>query len=445
MSPFARVLSPLLCAALAAHICAQQTSWLAATPPTMPSARHLHAMAQDPGRDRVVMFGGRDLAALGDTWEWDGADWIRASTAAPPARSEHAMAYCGGSARIVMFGGKDTASLPLADTWEWDGRAWAQRTLAVSPAARFGHAMATDYLNLSAVLFGGVGLNGATNDTWVWGGLTWQHQTLAVSPERRSYHAMAYDPARLRVVLFGGFDQAGQLVNNDTWEWDGTTWTRIPSTSTTPARRAGLAMAFDPVARRVILHGGLGATGVLGDTWSWNGATWVAQAPGSLRWGSALAPDYPRRVMRFGGHDGSSSNGETWLYGVLVPATSHAFGTPCFGGTTIPRLTSPRPYLGNPSFGLTLRGALPSTACVFGLAPNTGTLLFGTCAFYLQGPLVTVATNTDPSGGASLPIQILIQPWLRGQRLYAQAFALDAASAPLGLAFTGALALQLGD
>ena len=445
MASPARVLSPLLCAALAAHVGAQQTIWLAATPPTMPSARHLHAMAQDPGRDRVVMFGGRDLAALGDTWEWDGADWIRASTAAPPARSEHAMAYCAGSARIVMFGGKDAASLPLADTWEWNGRAWAQRTLAVSPAARFGHAMAPDYLNFTAVLFGGVGPAGPTDDTWEWGGLTWQRRSPSFRPEPRAYHAMAYDPARLRVVLFGGLDPAGQLLNNDTWEWDGSAWTRIPSASPTPERRAGLAMTFDPGARRVVMHGGLGAAGVLGDTWEWDGATWVAQTPGQLRWGSALATDYLGRVLRFGGHDAGGWDDETWLYGALVPATSQPLGTGCAGSSTVPLLTSPRPYLGNPIFELTLRQALPSVACAFALASSTGALSFGACTFYLQGPLVTVATNTDPSGDASLPIQIRMQPWLRGQRLYAQAVALDASSAPLGLAFSGALALRLGD
>ena len=38
--------------------------------------------------------------------------------------------------------------------------------------------------------------------------------------------AMAYDSARERIVLFGGrTDRSGDL--NDTWEWDGRTWTRV--------------------------------------------------------------------------------------------------------------------------------------------------------------------------------------------------------------------------
>lgn len=430
---------------MAAHTCAQQTSWLAATQPTLPPARYLHAMAQDPGRDRVVMFGGQDLATLGDTWEWDGADWARATTASPPPRTKHAMAYCSGSAQIVMFGGQGRTWPPLADTWEWDGRVWTQRTPAISPAARGGHAMAPHYNNRTALLFGGSGTAASLDDTWEWGGLSWQQRTPATRPEGRAYHAMAYDPHRARVVLFGGLDQGGGLIVNDTWEWDGNTWTRFPASSTSPEARTSPAMASDPVARRVVMHGGLGVNQrVLGDTYTWDGATWVAQTPGPAHWGSALAPDYQRRLVRFGGHDLTTWNLETWLYGVLIPAASHPFGIGCASASP-PVLASQRPYLGNPIFELTLRQALPSVACVFALAPNAGALSFGACTLYLRGPLATVGASTDSSGVAYIRIQTLMQPWLRGQLLYAQAFALDATSAPLGAAFSGALALRLGD
>jgi len=52
----------------------------------------------------------------------------------------------------------------------------------------------------------------------------WMLRTPPVSPSARDAHAMAYDAARKRVVLFAGASAKGIL--NDTWEWDGHTWTR---------------------------------------------------------------------------------------------------------------------------------------------------------------------------------------------------------------------------
>jgi hypothetical protein len=52
----------------------------------------------------------------------------------------------------------------------------------------------------------------------------WILRSPPVSPCAREGHAMAYDAARMRVVLCGGAD--GSKMLNDTWEWDGQTWTR---------------------------------------------------------------------------------------------------------------------------------------------------------------------------------------------------------------------------
>src|SRR5215469_17083128 len=56
------------------------------------------------------------------------------------------------------------------------------------------------------------------------------------SPPARSYLAMTYDPVSGKIIAFGGFDGAGYL--NDTWSFDGTTWTQIATQSAPPARSA---------------------------------------------------------------------------------------------------------------------------------------------------------------------------------------------------------------
>jgi cysteine-rich repeat protein len=102
------------------------------------------------------------------------------------------------------------------------------------------------------------------------------------TPPVREQHSMAYDAARQRVVMFGGFNTAGMGGQfqrlNDTWEWDGVSWTQMhPRDLPSPRRLA--QMAYDPVRHRVLLTGGDGADGELSDTWSWDGADWTQLQP----------------------------------------------------------------------------------------------------------------------------------------------------------------------
>jgi hypothetical protein len=57
-------------------------------------------MAFDSARGRTVCFGGLATqedpnSAFGDTWEWDGTDWIQMADTGPVARSFHTMSYDG--------------------------------------------------------------------------------------------------------------------------------------------------------------------------------------------------------------------------------------------------------------------------------------------------------------------------------------------------------------
>jgi hypothetical protein len=84
--------------------------------------------------------------------------------------------------------------------------------------------------------------------------------------------SMAYDATRAEVVMFGGFDGS---MYNDTWTWDGTTWTE-EHPGTKPAGRAYQGMTYDATRGNVVLFGGwdLNNSNVFGDTWTWNGTTW---------------------------------------------------------------------------------------------------------------------------------------------------------------------------
>ena len=86
--------------------------------------------------------------------------------------------------------------------------------------------------------------------------------------------ASAYDRARNRIVLVGGLS-APSTYTSDTWEFDGTSWSKaaIPPF---PFATAGSAMTYDEDRHTLILVGGMGLPGL----WEWDGspAGWQSKA-----------------------------------------------------------------------------------------------------------------------------------------------------------------------
>src|SRR5580704_19530895 len=97
-----------------------------------------------------------------------------------------------------------------------------------------------------------------------------------------------------RAVLFGGQTTIDNQLN-DTWTWNGTSWTQelAPGPS---ARSTAQAATLN---NSMVLYGGF-TDGNLDDTWTWNGTSWSEGASG-------LYPIY--------GGGMSSLNGTAVLYG----------------------------------------------------------------------------------------------------------------------------------
>ncbi len=138
--------------------------------------------------------------------------------------------------------------------------------------------------------------------------LTWSTVSPPTAPPPLAYASAVYDSDDKTVVVFGGVESNGTL-SNDTWVWNGSTWTDYAgSVVQAPAARELAAMAFDPKLHQLILFGGEGADGqLLHDTWAWNGASWyqesgppVSHAP-SAREGAAMAYDGSGDLVLFGG------------------------------------------------------------------------------------------------------------------------------------------------
>jgi len=276
------------------------SDWTLRGAPVLPERRYLCALASDPLRGRVVLFGGQGAdTALGDTWEWDGRRWQATLGTSPTPRAGAALAFDG--AELLLFGG--IGSTLLADTWHYNGTRWMQ-VASSGPAARFGAGMAYDTKRARVVLFGGGTASVGFDDTWVWSGTAWARLTTTNTPPARTFTQLAYDIARDRIVMFGGFGADGTTQLTDTWELDGTTWTET-APSVRPEMRRRFNLVYDRARERVMLFGGSPADFSL---WEWNGTEWkqpeTTVVPGPLDNACATYDDARREVISFGGDAG---------------------------------------------------------------------------------------------------------------------------------------------
>ncbi|MFH0793360.1 MAG: kelch repeat-containing protein, partial [bacterium] len=225
-----------------------------------PQAREGHVMGFDSARQQTVLFGGFDgINFLGDTWLLGSTGgWTQAvqTGPAPDVRAYAAMAYDSLRNRLVMFGGKNAAAI-LGDVWFYATDWQAAPPSSTVPSARHSHSMVYMPSIDRTIIFGGVDKDGQfLGDTWAYNADANSYSLVPspVSPSPRFAASMTYDAQRDRIVLFGGFNSV-QTPLDDTWEFDGTEWYPVP-TGGTPAARAGHRLIFDATARQVCVFGG---------------------------------------------------------------------------------------------------------------------------------------------------------------------------------------------
>lgn len=273
--------------------------WSTPTLTVEPPPRAYHAMASDLLRSRVVLFGGfANNTSLGDTWEWDGAQWTQVANG-PPARHLTAMAADLARGRVVLFGGlgSGAGSATFNDVWEWDGAAWTQAAPPTVPAPRFGHGMSYDPARNRIVVAGGLGPQGP-GPTLEWDGQVWSTPNLGAEPPASRGPMVTYDFAHNRTLMLTEQpgDAAGEL-----WSWDGSTWTLlVPAAGPRPSARTSSALSFDIGSGTAVVFGGSDGN-TYGDTWEWNGTAWSTSAPPPRR-AAAMAFDAGvGRGVLFGG------------------------------------------------------------------------------------------------------------------------------------------------
>jgi hypothetical protein len=195
---------------------------------------------------------------------------------------------------------------------------WLSRPTLSEPSHRAAPAMAFEPLLGKHIYFGGYD-SALLQDTWEWDGTSWTPLPLSVQPAPRMHHTMTYFGASSTVVLFGG--DSGANVLSDTWSWNGSQW-NILQPQASPSPRAGHATCYDSARNRLVLFGGYNCCppNRLGDTWEWDGASWLPASPVNTpvaRALHAMAYDAARQTTVMFGGDALQSPyylADTWTY-----------------------------------------------------------------------------------------------------------------------------------
>ncbi|MDF1563313.1 MAG: kelch repeat-containing protein [Deltaproteobacteria bacterium] len=154
------------------------------------------------------------------------------------------------------------------------------------------------------------------------GSVEWQLQTLTPElPSSREGIAAAWDPVEERVLLYGGLDASG--YSNELWWWDPVleAYHQVPTQAVAwPRARAFGRMTYDPVRENFLLFGGRDGLGVMGDPWTFDPTTrtWSPVTAGTLplpREGQVMAWDpSTSSIVVHGGTNGAIELGDVQIW-----------------------------------------------------------------------------------------------------------------------------------
>jgi hypothetical protein len=292
----------------------------------LPPKRAHHAVVYDAAGERVIVTSGSSpyadgncCAMFNDLWAFDGARWS-ALPSSGPQMSGMRLAFDSKRNRVVSFGGwisgQSQTSFRALERNAWVSIGDNSEMPASEPG--FVYDAARDRF----VAFGGsAGRGQAHADTWEHDGTKWT-KVASAGPAARQAFVMVYDERRRRTVVFGGSGVATPptpgATFGDLWEFDGAKWTEITAPNGPGARFASGA-TYDSKRGLVIVFGGMSRDGSFADLWSWDGREWKKLADASPSGPDAramgyLAYDRKRdRVVLFGGRKGWPNDlNDTW-------------------------------------------------------------------------------------------------------------------------------------
>ncbi len=236
-------------------------------------------------------------------------------------------AMAGDTAGALVLSGGDTGSFSTGlntQTWFYSQGFWTLSP-ATGPSGRTEAQLVYDIQRQVWVLYGGwtslFSIGSGNNETWEFDGNSWTQVTTASTPGGFWKHAMCYDLARGVTVLFGGSTNGLPGATDGTYEYDGVTWTqRTPAN--TPGWREQHAMCYHQGLGVSVMFGGFNplANSAQNETWTYDGADWSLVAPVGpqppARGSAEMVYDPSRGVcVMHGGNDNSGAAlTDTWEF-----------------------------------------------------------------------------------------------------------------------------------
>lgn len=233
------------------------------------------------------------------------AQWQQLTPAASPtARSGAGMTFDPVTNSVLLFGGS-TGLSSSNQTWSYDGSTWTQLAPAVSAPAKVGIELVYDVARGVTVMYGGLNTSffggPSVDQTWEWNGSTWTQAFPTTTPGGLGNYGACYDVVRSRVVLYGGSaDSFFPIAESGTWEFNGTNWSLV-ATATSPGPLERPAMCFHAGINRTVMFGGIDPQiGGVDTTWLFDGTNWTAApitgAKPAVRTGAKMVYDSLRGV-----------------------------------------------------------------------------------------------------------------------------------------------------
>ncbi len=245
-----------------------------------PTASEDAALAYDPERQRVLLFGGKgdDDVTRNELWSFDLGTrrWTRIDPEgpSPPPCEDHTLVLDSANGQLVLFGGESGPSRPA--TWTYDLRAnrWTDITQETAPALE-GHIAVYDPRGKRMIVFGGMRVKFVKKDekektleenTWAVdldraspGYGTWAVLPIDGNrPRPRREHRGVFDPVRSRLIIFGGRQRSNSSFLNDVWALDleSLSWREIETHGDRPDPVRQMAFSLDPTANVLTVFGG---------------------------------------------------------------------------------------------------------------------------------------------------------------------------------------------
>ena len=202
--------------------------------------------------------------------------------------------------------------------------------------------MAYDWSSNRVLLYGGYG-TANHNDTWAWNGTTWTKLSPKASPPLKSRAGFVSIKKSKEIVMYGGTTTTSTTVPaSDMWKWDGSNWAQVKQTGG-PISGVAPGMAYDELREVIVFYGGHNAF-PRAETYEYDGANWAkrtATSPGS-RSGPAMGYiAVLKKTITFGGYTGKlPMMDDTFEYQTDKVAAWATSGTGCTTSTTGPAFTA---------------------------------------------------------------------------------------------------------